>query len=152
MLPYTNRKGIQIQKIARWKTVSPDRDEIWFSLVLGGWDLSPLDGLKFHPGKLGLCNHYLRMKIKDKKKSFEPERKKAWRINIQYSCPGIFHNILHNILLRIAINMLRWWYRPTQRFHTTHEDFNTRFVCYWRKKTHFLMNKIWVWRWKVAGE
>ena len=42
-----------------WKPVPSCRDEKWFPHVIVGWNLSKLDGLKFHPGKTGSCNHHL---------------------------------------------------------------------------------------------
>ena len=54
------RKCFQIWTSARWKTVPPCRDEILFPNVIVGWNLSRLDGLKFHPGKPGSCNYHLR--------------------------------------------------------------------------------------------
>ena len=50
----------QIQANTRWKTVPPCQDEIWFPLVIVGWNPSRLNGLKFYHGKLGLCNHHLK--------------------------------------------------------------------------------------------
>ena len=51
------KKCKQIYTNTTWKTVPSYRNEIWFTHVIVGWNMSRLDMLKFCSGKPSPCNH-----------------------------------------------------------------------------------------------
>ena len=54
MKRYFKRKCKHIYANTTWKTVPSCLEEAWFPYVIIGWNLSRLDGLKFHLGKSGI--------------------------------------------------------------------------------------------------